>query len=33
MQASLLAGEFARVKESELREEDDDAEARLSTKK
>jgi hypothetical protein len=33
MQASLFAGEFARVKESELREEDDDAQARLSTKK
>jgi hypothetical protein len=33
MQASLFAGEFARVQESEPRQEDDDAEARLSTKK
>jgi hypothetical protein len=33
MQASLFAGEFARVQQSEPRQEDDDAEARLSTKK
>jgi hypothetical protein len=33
MQASLWAGEFARVQQSELRQEDDDAEARLSTQK
>jgi hypothetical protein len=33
MQASLCAGEFARVQQSELREQDDDAQARLSTKK
>jgi hypothetical protein len=32
-QASLFAGEFARVQESEPREQDDDAEARLSKKK
>jgi hypothetical protein len=32
-QASLFAGEFARVQESEPREENEDAEARLSTKK
>jgi hypothetical protein len=32
MQASLVAGEFAPVQQSELRQEDDDAEARWSTK-